>query len=495
MTKRVTRREFGQSAGTGAGLILALGWSPFAYAQNDRARVALIGTGSQGCLHIEDGLAGTQQIEIGAMVDCLRCNLAKGWHTAGANSALKDHLYFDYREMLDKERDAIDAVIVATPFKTHHPMVMDCLDAGKYVFCEKTMAHTYEACRDIVTKCHETGLFVQVGHQRRYNPEYDYAASQMMEENRLGRVTLIEGRWHRNDSWRRPLPRKKAGDIYELSPEEERFIPDLEKHWNWRVYGESSYGLVGELCSHHAEIANFLLGRPPARVWGTGGIDYWRDGRTTFDNVQLVFEYDMGVRDPGFGGISARSEEQAEHLRELNRPYTVRFTWSGTLQDPDGSVGMRIIGQRGVFDLRERWFHEQPGCVFRGEPYRSYIDSRTGERVKMPFRSSGISFDMMNGRGYARIEHVTPEPVGFEDELGYAIFDKSSDVRQFEGFAKHIREGGKPRANEMDGLMASVAVIAGHEAVTTKELVEIDPAVYTFDFETPNPFEYDTVES
>jgi predicted dehydrogenase len=485
----LTRREFGKTAGAAAGVTLALGWSPFAYARNEQVRVALIGTGSQGCLHIEDGLAGTQEVDIGASADCLLFNLAKGWHVAGGDPALKEHLYVDYREMLDKERNAIDAVIVATPFKTHHRIVMDCLDAGNYVFCEKTMAHTYEACREIVTKCHETGLFVQVGHQRRYNPEFNYAASQIADAERLGRVTLIEGRWHRHDPWRRLLPRKKSGDPYELTAEEQRHIPDLEKHWNWRVHGESSYGLVGELCTHHVDVANFLLGKPPACVWGTGGTDYWRDGRTTYDNVQLVYEYDLGVRDRGFTAISARTDEQGDHLRELNRPYTVRLTWSGTLQDPDGSVGMRVVGQRGVFDLRERWFPEQQGCVFRGEPHRSYIDSRTGERVRASMSYSGTSTRVMTHTGYARIEHVTPEPVPFEDELGPSIFDKTPDVRQFEAFARHIKEGGKPRTNEMAGLMASIAVIAGHEAVTTKELVEIDPAVYSFDFKTPHPFE------
>ncbi len=491
----VTRREFGKTAGAAAGLTLALGWSPFAYAQNERVRVALIGTGSQGRLHIEDGIAGTPELEIVAMADCFRYSLAMGWHAAGQDERLKEHVYFDYREMLDKERDAIDAVIIATPFKTHYPMVMDCLDAGKYVFCERTMAHTYEACRDIVTKCHETGLFVQVGHQRRYNPEFNYAAQQMIENDHLGRVTLIEGRWHRHDDWRRTLPRKKGAKQYDLSPDEARFIPDLEKHWNWRVYEESSYGLVGELCTHHAEIASFLLGTPPARVWGTGGIDYWRDGRTTCDNLQLVFEYDMGVRTRSFSPLDAITDQQREHLRELNRPYTVRFAWSGSLIDPDGSEGMRVMGDKGVYELRERATGVQPGCMFKEAPYKSYTDPFTGERVTLPIGASNRATRAIVANIDLWTEKITPEPVPFEQELGSSIFNKTPDVRQFEAFVKHVRGGGKPRTNEMDGLMASVAVIAGHEAVTTKQLVEIDPAVYTFDFETPDPFEYETIEA
>src|SRR5262249_46447896 len=115
------------------------------------------------------------------------------------------HCYLDYREMLAKEKDNIDAVLIATPFKTHYQIVMDCLDAGKQVFCEKTMAHSVDCCRKIVEKCHSTGKFVQVGHQRRYNPEYIHAV-QDYASGRAGRVQYIEGQWHRYGDWRRPNP-------------------------------------------------------------------------------------------------------------------------------------------------------------------------------------------------------------------------------------------------------------------------------------------------
>ena len=69
--------------------------------------------------------------------------------------------------------EEIDAVVVSTPLDTHYQITMDCLDAGKYVFCEKTLTYTIEEARNIVQKCCDTGLFVQVGHQRRYNPKYN----------------------------------------------------------------------------------------------------------------------------------------------------------------------------------------------------------------------------------------------------------------------------------------------------------------------------------
>ncbi len=494
MDKELTRRNFMKATGATAGLAIAAGWSPLSYAQNERVRVALIGTGSQNCVHLDDGLANAQDIDVVAIADILRPNLAKGFHAAGAGEELKKHLYLDYREMLEKEKDNIDAVIIATPFKTHYEIVMDCLDAGKNVFCEKTMAHNYECARNIVIKCHEKGLFVQCGHQRRYNPEYNHAATEIIEKGRLGRVGFIEAQWHRNGDWRRPLPRLKDGTVYQLTEAEMKYTPTqeaYEKLVNWRIYEEYSAGLMSELATHHMEIANFLLGTMPKRVYGTGGIDYWRDGRTTCDNVAVTYEYEMNPRDHGFGIISARNEEQGgANLPKQNRPYIVRVTWSGSLQTAHKGGSMLVTGDKGTFELRERSSADIPGCVFYGEPVRIWLDPDTMQpttdtKIIEWIRSTGQS------QKYSRLEDQ--EPVPFENELDPSVFEKTPDTRQFEAFSKCIKEGGVPRTNQMVGLTASICDIAGHQAVMEKKVVEIDPALYTFDFETPNPFEYEPI--
>ncbi|MCL4694828.1 MAG: twin-arginine translocation signal domain-containing protein, partial [Candidatus Hydrogenedentes bacterium] len=74
MGTKLSRRNFFKATSATAGVAVAAGWSPFSYAQNEKVRVALIGTGSQNCLHIEDGLTGAQDIEIVALADCLLYN-------------------------------------------------------------------------------------------------------------------------------------------------------------------------------------------------------------------------------------------------------------------------------------------------------------------------------------------------------------------------------------------------------------------------------------
>src|SRR3990172_9280601 len=62
------------------------------------------------------------------------------------------------------------------------------------------------------------------------------------------------------------------------------------------MYREYSGGLMAELASHQIDVANWALGAEPVSVIGTGGIDYWKDGREVCDNVQAIFEYPGGQK-------------------------------------------------------------------------------------------------------------------------------------------------------------------------------------------------------
>ena len=68
--------------------------------------------------------------------------------------------------MLDKEKE-LDAVLIATPDFWHERHAIDCLKAGKHVYCEKEMSNTLEGARSMVAAARETGKLLQIGHQRR----------------------------------------------------------------------------------------------------------------------------------------------------------------------------------------------------------------------------------------------------------------------------------------------------------------------------------------
>ena len=91
--------------------------------------------------------------------------------------------YSDYRKVLDDK--TIDAVLVSTPFSTHSKIALDALDAGKHVYCEKTMAKGYDGITNLIDKVDGTNLVFQTGHQyhssRLYTHVVDLIKSGKME--------------------------------------------------------------------------------------------------------------------------------------------------------------------------------------------------------------------------------------------------------------------------------------------------------------------------
>jgi predicted dehydrogenase len=94
----------------------------------------------------------------------------------------------------------------------------------------------------------------------------------------------VQAFWHRNSSWRRPVPAGADGKV----------DPTLERLINWRLYRAYSGGLLAELGSHATDFANWVFQATPDSVVGSGGIDYYRDGRETHDNVKAMFRYPGG---------------------------------------------------------------------------------------------------------------------------------------------------------------------------------------------------------
>ena len=65
-------------------------------------------------------------------------------------------------DVLDDE--SVDAVAIATPPATHHPIAMASLDAGKHVLIEKPLATTVADGEAIVKRAEDNGLVVMCDH-------------------------------------------------------------------------------------------------------------------------------------------------------------------------------------------------------------------------------------------------------------------------------------------------------------------------------------------
>lgn len=66
--------------------------------------------------------------------------------------------------------DAVEAVLIATPPTTHHPLVKRALQAGKHVLVEKPLATRLEDGHELAGLARESGLTLMPGHTFIYSP-------------------------------------------------------------------------------------------------------------------------------------------------------------------------------------------------------------------------------------------------------------------------------------------------------------------------------------
>ncbi|SVA37199.1 uncharacterized protein METZ01_LOCUS90053, partial [marine metagenome] len=314
-------------------------------APSDTLNIGVIGTGDRGQALLSF-INKTDGIDPVACCDILPFRLEAGLTIASKSGKVKG--YEDYKKLLDNKD--IDCVFISTPFSEHGHMAIDALDAGKHVYCEKTMVKGIEETKKVVDKVSSTEKIFQTGHQWHSSRLYTHVVEKIKEGD-LGEIAAISCQWNRNGDWRREVP----------DPKWERLI-------NWRMYKEYSGGLVAELCSHQMDITNWMLGSPPTKIMGTGGIDYWKDGRETYDNVHIIFEYPSGVK--------------------------AKFTSLTT--NALGDYQIKVLGKKGTItlDYREAWFYPEK----KKDPEKGIIDGVTGASVKWD-----------EAKGYPiEIDHIDP---------------------------------------------------------------------------------------
>jgi len=160
-------------------------------------RVGLAGLGNIGKVHARN-LAASELVSSLVVHDVdaeLTCALAD---ELGAEPAE------DFEAMLGRR---VDAVVVASPTSTHAALVTRAVGHGVPVFCEKPLAETLEQGLELAVVAERSGVPVQVGLQRRFDPELIRIRQRLMQEQdgHLIGLRIV------STSWRPPPPEYLAG--------------------------------------------------------------------------------------------------------------------------------------------------------------------------------------------------------------------------------------------------------------------------------------------
>jgi predicted dehydrogenase len=247
--------------------------------------VALLGAGAQGQV-LTDAMLRIPGLRFRAVCDVWTEYNQKRVVNQMRKFKHEVNAYEDYREMLDKEK-ALDAVVIATPDFWHSQHAVDCLKAGKHVYCEKEMSNTLEGARAMVAAARETGKLLQIGHQRRSNPRYLHCYERLLGEAKLlGRIVTINGQWNRALT-----PDLGAPDRYAIPDArlKQYGFRDMRQFRNWRWYRGLGGGPIVDLGSHQIDIYSWFLTAVTAR-----GGNLYHDPVTHewYDTAMVVYDYD-----------------------------------------------------------------------------------------------------------------------------------------------------------------------------------------------------------
>lgn len=133
----------------------------------DHVRIGIIGVGAVSDFHHVPGIRIDPRASLTAVCDPNETLLKQRQSEWGAGAA-----YVDYKQLAADPN--VDAVIIATPNFTHHPMALECIRHGKHVMCEKPLglnfsesAEMYRAARDANVR-HMTAFTYRFAPSMRY---------------------------------------------------------------------------------------------------------------------------------------------------------------------------------------------------------------------------------------------------------------------------------------------------------------------------------------
>jgi predicted dehydrogenase len=260
---RTSRRRFlRNTAVIAGGLSLPVGvygqMPPNRPAAGRQLNLAFIGPGGRGGANIS-GMASENIVAL-CDVDNAR---AKGAFTNYPQAAQ----YRDYREMLEKEKKSLDAVIVSTPDHTHATAAIAAMQRGLHVYCEKPLARSIYEVRRMRDEAEKAGVVTQMGTQG-HAMEGTRRAVEVIRAGAIGQVQELHVWTDRPSGWwpqgvGRPsdtpaVPSSLDWDLW-LGPAPVRPYHPVYVPFKWRGRWDFGSGAIGDMGVHNLDTAFWAL--------------------------------------------------------------------------------------------------------------------------------------------------------------------------------------------------------------------------------------------
>ena len=219
---------------------------------NGRLRLASVGCGGIGRGSDIPGFASHRRVEM-----CAFCDVDVHQMDPLRATFPKARFYQNWREMLDKE--APDAVLVATPDHSHCLIMSEVMRRGINLYAQKPLCRSFAECRQLERLAAESGVVTQLGAQ--ITPwECDRHTAELIRRGAIGKVEKV---WLFSNTGYYPkmLPRKwplQSAPVpegldwkgwLEGAPYRD-YVPKTYAHFTWRAFRDFGSGWLGDMGTH-----------------------------------------------------------------------------------------------------------------------------------------------------------------------------------------------------------------------------------------------------
>ena len=457
MKTRSSRRQFIRQLG-GTSLLLAAGSVPLlasfeikrsdsrfngVIGPNDKIRIATIGMGIMGNVDTDSALK-VPGVELAAVCDLYDGRLARAKEKYGNNIFTTR----DYREILN--RKDIDAVIIATADLWHARIAIDAMNSGKAVYCEKPVVQKISDGLPVIDAQKKTGKPMQVGSQRVSSIVY-HKAKELYKTGIIGKLNCVEANFDRQDAlgaWEYTMPTdgSPATVDWDRYIEGMTKIPyDAKKFFWWRNYKDFGTGVAGDLFVHLLSGIHLLTDSiGPQKIYATGQLCYWKDGRDVPDIMTAILHYPEAKEHPEFQVMLRVNFVSGQGEKGVTKFY--------------GSEGVMEMLDNG-FQVTHSIMSEAPGIggwdafdtypkAMQDELMKEYNSKYTAEEQKRPVKPP--------------VNYTAPE-------------DYDEHLEHFRNFFDGVRDG-KPLVEGPEfAFRAAAPTLACNDSYFQKKIINWDP--------------------
>ncbi|MEN9571366.1 MAG: hypothetical protein RL172_2597 [Bacteroidota bacterium] len=348
MAAKFSRRDFVKSASMASAFyivprhVLGRGF----IAPSDKLNIAGIGVGGKGESDLSE-IAKSPRANIVAL-----CDVDDRQAKKSRERFAKATYYKDFREMLQKEKNNIDAVTVSTPDHTHAIATLAAIQMGKHVYVQKPLTHTIHEARTLTEAARKHKVVTQMGNQGASNDD----VRKMQEWYNAG----VIGDAHTIHVWtNRPVwpqgfgkPKNTAAIPAELDwnlwlgPAQFDEYRDNIVPFNWRGYWNYGTGALGDMGCHLIDPAFKTVGLGyPSEVECSVAAIYEQMWTASWYPESCPAASSVIIRFPGKDGKKGVELNWYDGGIRPKRPEELGADES--MGDADGSGGVIIEGSKG----------------------------------------------------------------------------------------------------------------------------------------------------